>query len=340
MEARQAMAGSEDCEVSVVVPVFNEIENVPLLVGEITRAMDGTGRTWELLCVDDGSRDGTVEALRAAAATDRRIRMVCLRRNFGQTAAMQAGIDHARGQTIVTIDGDLQNDPADIGPMLERIDAGADLVLGWRRNRQDALLHRKIPSRIANRLIAWTTGVPVRDLGCTLKAMRADLAAELELYGEMHRFIPILAHRVGARVEEMETHHRPRRFGQTKYGLGRITRVMLDLVTVNFLLRYFASPMKFYGKLALMVGAVSGAAFCGAVAMKIAGGVDLTGNPLLMLGVLGTILSVQFLGLGLLGEVNARTYFAASGKRNFHVRELVNFPPDQPATVRFRRRSA
>lgn len=316
---------TEPCEISLVVPIYNELANVPLLAAEVRAAMDRIGRPWELVCVDDGSRDGSSDALRRVAAEDPRVRVVCLRRNFGQTAAMQAGIEHARGSIIVTLDGDLQNDPADIGPMLERIDAGADLVLGWRKNRQDALLNRKIPSRIANWLISRATGVPVHDLGCTLKAMRSDLAGELELYGEMHRFIPVLAHRIGARIEEIETHHRARRFGTTKYGIGRTTRVVFDLLTVHFLLRYFDSPMKLFGKLGLLAGAVSAFSLVFAGAMKLWAGTDLTGNPLLTLAVLGTLLSAQFFGLGLIGEVNARIYFSASDRRNYHVRERINF---------------
>ena len=285
-------------DVSIVVPIYNELENVDLLVGEIRAAMDRGGRSWELLFVDDGSTDGTTALLKMAAKKDDRIRVICFRRNFGQTAAMQAGIQHAAGEVVVTMDGDLQNDPSDIAAMLDRIDEGADLVLGWRKNRQDALLNRKIPSRIANWLISRSTGVAVHDLGCTLKALRIDLARSLELYGEMHRFIPVLAHKVGARVVEMETNHRARRFGTTKYGIGRTTRVILDLITVNFLLRYFDSPMKLFGKLGIYIGASSAVAFLSAIAMKLFVQFDLTGNPLLILGVLGTILSAQFLGWG------------------------------------------
>jgi len=325
-------------DVSIVVPIYNEQENVSLLIDEIRTAMERDTRSWELLFVDDGSMDGTTELLKAAAREDERIRVVCFRRNFGQTAAMQAGIQHAAGSVIVTMDGDLQNDPADIGAMLDRIDQGADLVLGWRKKRQDALLNRKIPSRIANWLISQATGVRVHDLGCTLKAMRSELGRSLELYGEMHRFIPVLAHRVGARVVEMETNHRPRQFGTTKYGIGRTTRVILDLITVHFLLRYFDSPMKLFGKLGLLVGFVSVASFFTAIAMKLMIGMDLTGNPLLILGVLGTILSAQFFGLGLLGEVNARIYFSGNDRRNYQVRELVNFAAptedDKPSQVR------
>lgn len=340
MKYRQFPVDDPAIELSLIVPLFNEVESVPILVEEVRRAMETLGRSWELVCVDDGSRDGTVEKLKSLAEHQPELRVVSLRRNFGQSAAMQAGIDHARGAIIVTLDGDLQNDPADIGAMLEKIDAGADLVLGWRKNRQDALLHRKLPSRIANWLIARTTGVPVRDLGCTLKAMRSELARELELYGEMHRFIPVLAHRIGARIVEMETHHRARKFGQTKYGLGRTTRVLLDLITVHFLLHNFASPMKHFGKMGLMVGAGSCLAFSATLAMKLISGVDISGNPLWMLGTLGAILSVQFFGLGLLGEVNARIYYSTSGRRNFHVRELVNFGQAQDQPDRRTRRVA
>lgn len=321
------------CEVSIVVPVFNESESIPRLVREIDDAMTPTGKSWELVFVDDGSTDDSFARLQLVAAENPRVRAVSLRRNFGQTAAMQAGIDYSCGRLIVTLDGDLQNDPRDIPDMLQLIERGADLVLGWRRNRQDPWFSRRLPSWLANRLISWTTGVNVRDLGCTLKAMRADLARELELLGEMHRFIPVLCHQVGARVEEMETRHRPRQFGRSKYGLRRTSRVLLDLLTANFLLRYSASPMKYFGKQGLLVAGCSVFSILAALTMKLWRGTDLTGNPMLMLGAVGTILSCQLFGLGLLGEVNSRIYYSAGSKQNFHVRELVNFGPAEKGTL-------
>jgi glycosyltransferase involved in cell wall biosynthesis len=238
---------------------------------------------------------------------------------------MHAGIQHAAGDIIVTIDGDLQNDPADIPRLVAKIEEGYDLVHGWRKHRQDRFLNRKLPSKIANWLISRVTGFPIHDLGCTLKALRRDLAQQLELYGEMHRFIPILAHQIGARSCELVTNHRARKFGTTKYGIGRTTRVVLDLMTVRFLQKYFDSPMKFFGKLGMLVGGLAFLAALGVVGMKLFAGTDMTGNPLLLLSILATILSAQFFSMGLLGEVNARIYFANGRRQNYQVRDLVNF---------------
>ena len=314
--------------VSVVVPVFNEVDNVLLLHGQLVEALRELNRPFEILFVDDGSTDGTVERLRELAALDRSVKVVRFRRNFGQTAAMHAGLQHATGDVIVTLDGDLQNEPGDIPMMVRKLEEGYDLVHGWRKDRHDALVSRKIPSRIANWLISRTTRFPIHDLGCTLKALRREIAQELELYGEMHRFIPILAHARGARCVEVVTRHHARRFGQTKYGIGRTVRVVLDLITVKYMLDYFASPMKLFGKFGLMCGAVGMFAAVATVLMKLIGGVDMTGNALSLLTVLSMLGSVQFLSLGLLGEVNARIYYASQPKQNFAIRELINF--DQP----------
>lgn len=311
--------------ISIVVPIYNEQDNVALLIEEIERALVGFPNPWELILVDDGSTDETVPRLQRLAESRPFVRLVLLRRNFGQTAAMHAGIQHAAGDIIVTIDGDLQNDPADIPRLVAKIEEGYDLVHGWRKHRQDRFLNRKLPSRIANWLISRVTGFPIHDLGCTLKALRRDLAQQLELYGEMHRFIPILAHQIGARSCELVTNHRARKFGTTKYGIGRTTRVILDLLTVRFLQKYFDSPMKFFGKLGMLVGGVALLAGLGVIGMKLFSGTDMTGNPLLLLSILAVILSAQFFSLGLLGEVNARIYFANGRRQNYQVRDLVNF---------------
>ena len=301
--------------VSVVVPFFNEVENVDWMVHELTETMQAGGRDYELVMVDDGSLDGTPDRLRELASHDTKLRLVLFRRNYGQSAALLAGIQHSQFEYVVTIDGDLQNDPADIPLMLEKLDDGFDLVHGWRRDRQDRLISRKVPSRIANWIISRSTGFPIHDLGCTLKAMRGDIARQIELYGEMHRFIPILAHQLGARSVEMVTRHRARQFGTTKYGIGRTWRVVLDLLTVKFLLEYFSSPMKLFGKLGLTVGGLGAAALAATVVMKVVAGVDMTGNPLMLFGILSAILSVQFFSLGLLGEVLARIITLAAVTR-------------------------
>src|SRR5947199_2600094 len=295
--------------VSVVVPICNELENIPLLFQQLAAVLPSLNRPWEIVFVDDGSTDGSSDRLKQIAAADERVKVVRFRRNYGQTAAMQAGIHHSTGETIVTLDGDLQNDPLDIPTLVHKLDEGYDLVHGWRKLLQDTLLTRKLPSRIANWLISKVTRFPIHDLGCTLKAMRREIADELELYGEMHRFIPILAHQRGARCAEIVTRHHPRRFGQTKYGLSRTVRVVLDLVTVKYMLDYFASPMKLFGRFGLACFAVAMLSGLAAVGMKIAHSTDMSGNPLTLLAVLGAIAGIQFFSLGLLGEVSARIYY-------------------------------
>jgi glycosyltransferase involved in cell wall biosynthesis len=271
--------------------------------------------------------------MKSLAEQDSRVKLVCFRRNYGQTAAMQAGLQLAVGDAIVTLDGDLQNEPADVPMMIEKLDEGYDLVHGWRKNRQDKWLSRKLPSKLANWLISKTTKFPIHDLGCTLKAMRREIAQELELYGEMHRFIPILAHQRGARCVEVVTRHHPRRFGTSKYGISRTFRVVLDLLTVKYILDYYASPMKLFGTLGLLCSGAGMAAAAATVAMKLAGGVDMTGNPFLLLTIFSMMAGLQFFSLGLLGEVAARIYYGAQANKSYTIRELVNFDREQPRVV-------
>lgn len=322
--------------VSIIVPICNEVDNIAPLYQQLAAVLPSLKRSWEVLFVDDGSTDGSCDRLTELAERDPRVKVVRFRRNYGQTAAMQAGIEHATGDVLVTLDGDLQNDPLDIPLLVEQLDRGFDLAHGWRKQRQDTLITRKIPSRIANWLISRVTGFPIHDLGCTLKAMRREIAQELELYGEMHRFIPILAHQRGARCVEVVTRHHPRRHGTTKYGLSRTIRVLLDLVTVKYMLDYFASPMKLFGRFGLACLLISLVAGIMSVSMKLGLGIDMTGNPLTLLGVLGAISATQFFSLGLLGEVNARIYFGQSRQRNYAVRELLNCDPTT-STLPFRR---
>ena len=313
---------------SVVIPIHNEEENIEPLYAELTQTLRSIGQPSEMLFVDDGSYDGSYRCLADLASRDPDVKIIRFRRNFGQTAALEAGIQLARGEVIVTIDGDLQNDPADIPKMLEKLDSGYDLVHGWRKDRQDAWLSRKLPSRIANWLISRVTRFPVHDLGCTLKVIRREIAQELELYGEMHRFIPILAHRLGARCTEMVTHHRARRFGTTKYGISRTARVILDLATVKYLLDYSASPMKLFGGIGLCCAVFSGVTGISTLLMKWLANVDMTGNPLLLLTALLVLVAVQFVSLGLLGEVAARIYFGRQGKQHYAIRDLTNLTPE------------
>ncbi len=301
--------------ISVVVPLYNEEDNVCLLVDQIRATIDKLDCESELIFVDDGSKDETVARLAKHAADDDRVTIIRFRKNYGQTAAMQAGLEAARHEVIITMDGDLQNDPSDIPMMLDKIDEGYDLVHGWRKNRQDTFVNRKLPSKIANWIISKVTGFPIHDLGCTLKAIRSEIADELELYGEMHRFIPILAHWRGARCVEVETRHHPRRFGKTKYGISRTVRVVLDLLTVKYMLDYFTSPMKFFGRIGLAFEAIGAVILATVVAMKWIGSVDMTGNPLLMLSGLFMLMGVQVLSVGLLGEANTRLYYERNGRR-------------------------
>lgn len=321
-------------QVSIVVPVYNELENVDLMYQELVLAMKNQHRSFEFVVVDDGSRDGTQEALRDIAKVDKRLKLVLLKRNYGQTAAMMAGIQHATGEFIVTIDGDLQNDPADIPMMLDKLEDGFDLVHGWRKNRQDKTLSRKLPSKIANWLISKVTRFPIHDLGCTLKAMRSDVGHQLELYGEMHRFIPILANHLGARCTEVVTGHRARQFGQSKYGIDRTSRVLLDLVTIKFLTDYQSSPMKILGKIGLSLATIGTVGLFASIVLwffAIAGSLLAT---LFTLSAISMAVSIQMFALGLIGEVCTRIYYTAHDKKNYQVRDFVNFDTENEAVAK------
>jgi glycosyltransferase involved in cell wall biosynthesis/uncharacterized membrane protein YbhN (UPF0104 family) len=312
---------------SVVVPVYNERENLRPLCRAITQTMDQLGRPYEILLVDDGSNDGSGRVMDDLASEDPRVKIARFRRNFGQTAAMNAGLHLASGEVIITLDADLQNDPADIPMMLDKLCDGFDLVHGWRQDRQDKLLSRRLPSIVANWIIAKVTGFPVHDLGCTLKVIRREFAQELQLYGEMHRFIPILAHWRGARCAEVIIRHHPRQFGASKYGLSRAIRVVLDLVTVKYMTQYLSSPMKLFGLLGLASGAVGAIAGISTLVMWF-DGFHMSRNPLLLLTVFAGFVALQFFVLGMLGELGVRTYYESQSKQPYAIRDLVNF--EQP----------
>lgn len=315
--------------VSIVSPIFNEEENVEALLAAIHAALDPTGIDYEVICVDDGSQDKSLAVLERLARTDPRLIVGTFRRNFGQTAALQAGISAARGEVIVLMDADLQNDPEDIPAMLAKLDEGYDLVAGWRMKRKDAFINRRLPSMLANWLIGRTTNVRIRDYGCTLKAIRAEVATELRLYGEMHRFIPVMASLIGARIVEMPVRHHPRRFGESKYGISRTLRVLLDLVTVLFLRFYLVRPMQVFGLAGLaLLG--SGVTISGYLAYgKLMFGWELASRPLLLLGVLLILVGVQLLSLGLVADVVVRTYHEAQGRPPFHIRKWINKAPSE-----------
>lgn len=310
-------------EVSVIVPIYNEEESIPHLLGQLHDALGSAGQVYELVLVDDGSSDGSFELLRTAAATDQTLVVIQFRRNFGQTAAMQAGLDHARGAKVVMMDADLQNDPADIPMMLSKLDDGYDLVAGWRARRKDPFFNRRLPSMIANRIISSATKVRLHDYGCTLKAMTSEVAKELRLYGEMHRFIPAVASWMGVRLVEVPVNHRARQYGTSKYGIGRTLRVILDLITVRFMQSYLVRPMQVFGLAGLFAGML-GVAICGWLAVeKIAFGSGLADRPLLLLGILLIMVGVQLLSLGLVADVVSRTYHESQNKRPYHVREVI-----------------
>lgn len=314
---------------SVVIPLKDERANLIPLVDRLHAALDRV-TDWEAVLVDDGSTDGTAEDLAALADQDHRLRVVRLRRNFGQSAALQAGFDYASGDIIATMDGDLQNDPADIPLMLERLEEGYDVILGQRVNRQDRFLLRKLPSGIANWLIRRVTKVPFRDFGCTLRVMRRHVVDDLSLYGEMHRFITALTVQQGARVTQVPVRHHPRVAGQSKYTITRTVRVMLDLMTVKFLATYQTRPMHLFGLLGLILMAGGSLGLLVSGVMKFTTGPGMTANPLFLLGVMAVLMGVQFLSIGLMGEVMARIYFESQGKAPYVVRELRNLEPPKP----------
>lgn len=317
---------------SVVIPIKDERDNLKPLHERLRQAIDPLGPGSEMIFVDDGSTDGSFEVLTGLARTDPRVKVVRLRRNFGQTAALQAGIDWSTGKVIVTMDGDLQNDPADIPLLVEHLNQGYDAVFGQRAKRQDSFLIRKLPSRAANWLIRKVTGSPIMDMGCTMRAMRRELAEELSLYGEMHRFVPVLAQHYGARIIQVPVKHHPRTAGKTKYTLTRSVRVVLDLITVKFLHSYLTRPMHVMGLAGLVSMGLGLLSLAVIVFIKLYFGTSMIRSPLLLLTVMLEMVGIQFISMGLLGEVMTRTYFESQGKRSYGVRDTINL--EEPAKRR------
>jgi len=302
-------------EISVVIPLYNEVENIDDLCGELKKALDPLKRSYEILLVDDGSKDGTGARAEVLAKADPSLRVLRLRRNFGQTAAFSAGFDHARGRIVVTSDGDLQNDPADIGAMVAKLEEGEgyDIVCGWRRNRHDPL-SKKIPSFFANRLISWATGVEIHDYGCSLKVLRADVVKNIRLYGEMHRFIPAVASSIGVRVAEVVVNHRPRTRGVSKYGIGRTTRVLLDLFTVKFFMSYGTRPAHLFGLFGLLFGATGFAILSYLSYIRLFEDQAIGSRPLLFFGGLAFLTGILLVNFGLMAELLMRTYYESQNK--------------------------
>ncbi len=311
-------------DLSVVIPVYNEAESLPLLHGELTAVLAGLGVCYEILAVDDGSQDNSVTVLRQLQAEDPHLKIIRLRRNFGQTAAFAAGFDLAQGAVVITIDADGQNDPADIPRLLDKMAEDYDIVSGWRIARKEPLFTRRLPSIIANRLISRATDIRLHDYGCSLKAYRLEVVKNVHLYGELHRFIPALAAPLGVQVAEIPVNDRQRKYGKSKYGLSRTIRVILDLLTVSFLLSYGGRPMQLFGLLGLLSGGAGMLLNLYLVSLKVIHGYRyrIGDRPLLMLAVLLVIIGVQFLMMGLLGEVITRTYHEAQGKPIYYIREV------------------
>lgn len=313
-------------DISVVVPLLNEQDNIGPLYEQITQTLVGE-HSYEVLFVDDGSTDNSFEVLSGLLEADDRVRIVRFRRNFGQTAALSAGFANARGEIIVAMDGDLQNDPADIPKMIEKLEEGFDDVSGWRKKRHDNALTRLLPSKVANWLISRITGVKLHDYGCTLKAYRREALAQTELYGEMHRFIPAIASWSGASIAEIVVNHRPRTAGVAKYGLARTWKVVLDLITVNFLGSYSTKPIYVFGGLGLMSAAGSILLGLTVIYQKVKLGTDMSGNPLLVLTGVLIIATIQFMLMGLLAELLVRTYHESQGRPTYVIREILERTP-------------
>ena len=309
-------------ELSIVIPVHNESPNLKDLYDELTQTLIQYGRSYELIIVDDGSTDDSFEKLASLQSRDPHLRIIRFRRNFGQTAAFAAGFAHARGRLVVTSDGDLQNDPRDIPAMVKLIEDGNDIVCGWRKDRKDRFVNRRLPSFLANKLISWATGVELHDYGCSLKVFRAEVVKPLRLYGEMHRFLPAIASQIGVTIAEVVVNHRPRRAGQTKYGIGRTIRVILDLATVKFLLSYSTRPLQIFGLLGLITGTVGVLITAYLAYIRLFTTQGIADRPLLLLGVMLVFIGVQLVTFGLLAEVMARTYYESQDKPTYVIREV------------------
>jgi glycosyltransferase involved in cell wall biosynthesis len=309
---------------SLIIPVYNEAQNLPILYDSIQKTLKSAQCIWEVIFIDDGSRDNSLDALQSLVEQyPEHVRVVSFRRNFGQTAAITAGIDHAHGEIIVLLDADLQNDPADIPMLLAKLDEGYDLVSGWRKDRKDNRLTRTLPSNIANGLISWVTGVHLHDYGCSLKAYRKEALEGFRLYGEMHRFIPVFAHSVGARITEIPVRHHERKFGHANYGLDRTLKVILDLFTVKFLLNYSHKPMRLFGGVGMLVISGGGVLLLYLFIRRALENVSVLGSPLFQLGIMLLIMGSQSILMGLIAELLARTYHESQSKPTYTIRTVL-----------------
>lgn len=311
-------------DVSIFIPVYNEEDNIKLLDERIKAALNDKNINYEVIYVDDGSTDKSFEILKSIAQENNNIKVLKFRRNFGQTAAMSAGIDIAQGKVLIPMDSDLQNDPSDIPNLLNKINEGYDVVSGWRKNRKDTFIDRKLPSMIANKLISWLSGVNLHDYGCTLKAYRSEVLKDIRLYGELHRFIPICASWVGAKVTEIPVKHHERQFGQSKYGINRTFKVILDLMLMKFLTDYITKPIYVFGGIAFLTTLLSLGSFAWAIGLKLFNGIELDGTPLPLLGAMFFTVSIQIFMMGILADLVMRTYYESQNKRTYSVEEGLN----------------
>ncbi len=313
-------------KISIIVPVYNEEKNIPILFDEILKTMEEFEPDFELIFVNDGSEDQSLERIKELRAKDQRVKYIDFRKNFGQTAALAAGFDFAEGEIMITMDGDLQNDPSDIPALVKELkEKSLDLVNGWRYKRKDHFISRKLPSILANKLISWITGVKLHDYGCTLKAYRKEIAKDLKLYGEQHRFIPALAYIEGGRIGEMKVNHRERKFGKSKYGISRTIRVILDLMTVKFLSSYSTKPLQIFGLLGTVTGGAGILIGLYLAYVRLIQKVGISGRPLLFLSMLLIFMGVQFFSLGLIGEMLSRTYHESSRKKVYRIKKTEGF---------------
>ena len=317
-------------ELSVVIPIRNESPNIEALYVEMTQALDRWGRSYEVLAIDDGSTDDSFDRLVRCQRRDPRWRIIRFRRNFGQTAGFAAGFRHARGRFIATADGDLQNDPWDLADMIRRVEEGSDIVCGWRKDRKDPWLTRRLPSELANKLISWSTGVKLHDYGCSLKVYRAEVVKPLKLYGEMHRFVPAIASEMGVRIDEVVVNHRPRTKGSSKYGLSRTFRVVLDLLTVKFLLSYSTRPLQMFGLIGAPMGLLGFLIAAYLSYERLFGHESIANRPLLLLAVLLIFSGIQLVTMGLLAELMARTYHESQDKPIYAIREICESTQPDP----------
>lgn len=325
MERNDKQTTTQAPELSLFLPVLDEQDNLQPMHEKIRAALDALGKTAEVIYVDDGSTDNSLKVLREIAASDDRVRVISLRRNYGQTAAMSAGIDAALGEILIPMDADLQNDPADIKRLLDKLDEGYDVVSGWRKDRQDKLISRKIPSKIANKIISWIGDVPLHDYGCSLKAYRRDVIQDVKLYGEMHRFIPIYAAWAGARVTEIPVDHHARTMGKSKYGISRTIKVVFDLITIKFMAEYHTKPIYVFGTFGMLAFFISMLAGIWAVVLKFGYSTSFILTPLPIIAVVMLAISVQFFLMGLLAELLVRTYHESQDKAIYAVREKIGF---------------